>query len=43
MVGTHRALIYLYHRNNIVAFPKNVKGYKGNPDGLIRVKGVTWQ
>ncbi|HSE95017.1 MAG TPA: ABC transporter substrate-binding protein [Methylomirabilota bacterium] len=43
MVGVNRALIYLYHRNNIVAFPKNVKGYKANPDGLIRVKGVTWQ
>jgi peptide/nickel transport system substrate-binding protein len=43
MTGTHRALVYLYHQNYIVAFPKNLKGYRAVPDGLIRVKGTTWQ
>jgi peptide/nickel transport system substrate-binding protein len=28
--------------NYIVAFPKNLKGYKAVPDGLIRVKGASW-
>jgi len=37
-----RNVIYLYHLNYIVAFPRNVKGYHAVPDGLIRVKGVTW-
>jgi peptide/nickel transport system substrate-binding protein len=40
--GVHRSIIYVYHLNYIVAFPKNLKGYKANPDGLIRLKGVTW-
>jgi hypothetical protein len=35
--------VYLYHQNYIVAFPKNLKGYKAVPDGLIRLKGVSWQ
>jgi peptide/nickel transport system substrate-binding protein len=38
-----RNIVYLYHRNYIVAFPKNLKGYKPVPDGLIRLKGVSWQ
>jgi peptide/nickel transport system substrate-binding protein len=42
MVGVHRGILYLYHLNYIVAFPKNLRGYKANPDGLIRLKGVTW-
>jgi peptide/nickel transport system substrate-binding protein len=42
MVGVHRGILYLYHQNYIVAFPKNLKGYKGVPDGLIRIKGTTW-
>jgi len=25
-----------------VAFPKNLKGYKAVPDGLIRIKGTSW-
>jgi len=25
-----------------VAFPKNLKGYRAVPDGLIRIKGVSW-
>ena len=37
-----RNIIYLYHQNYIVAFPKNLKGYKAVPDGLIRVKGTSW-
>jgi len=37
-----RNLIYLYHQNYIVAYPKNVKNYKAVPDGLIRLKGVSW-
>ena len=40
--GAHRPLIYLYHLNYIVAYPKSLKGYKAVPDGLIRVKGATW-
>ncbi|MGH7321733.1 MAG: ABC transporter substrate-binding protein [Candidatus Rokuibacteriota bacterium] len=37
-----RNIVYLYHTNYIVAFPKALKGYKAVPDGLIRLKGVTW-
>jgi len=40
--GVHRNIIYLYHLNYIVAYPKNLKGYKSVPDGLIRIKGATW-
>ena len=40
--GVHRSIIYLYHLNYIVAYPKNLKGYKAVPDGLIRIKEVTW-
>jgi peptide/nickel transport system substrate-binding protein len=38
-----RNIIYLYHRNYIVAYPKNLKGYPAVPDGLIRIKGTSWQ
>jgi peptide/nickel transport system substrate-binding protein len=38
-----RNIIYLYHLNYIVSYPKNIKGYKAVPDGLIRIKGVSWQ
>jgi peptide/nickel transport system substrate-binding protein len=38
-----RNILYLYHLNYIVAYPKNLKGYKGVPDGLIRIKGTSWQ
>jgi peptide/nickel transport system substrate-binding protein len=41
-IGARRNIIYLYHRGYIVAFPKNLTGYKAVPDGLIRVKGVSW-
>jgi peptide/nickel transport system substrate-binding protein len=41
-ISARRNIIYLYHANYIVAYPKNLKGYKAVPDGLIRIKGVTW-
>jgi peptide/nickel transport system substrate-binding protein len=37
-----RNIIYIYHLNRIVAFPKSFKGYKAVPDGLIRLKGTSW-
>jgi peptide/nickel transport system substrate-binding protein len=37
-----RNIIYLYHPSYLVAFPKNFHGYKAVPDGLIRVKGTSW-
>jgi peptide/nickel transport system substrate-binding protein len=42
MVLGRRNLIYLYHQNYIVAYPKNLKNYKAVPDGLIRLKGTSW-
>jgi peptide/nickel transport system substrate-binding protein len=41
-ISARRNIIYLYHANYIVAYPKNLKGYKAVPDGLIRIKGVSW-
>ena len=41
--GQRRNVIYLYHTNYIVAYPKNLKGYSAVPDGLIRIKGTSWQ
>jgi len=38
-----RNILYLYHLNYIVSYPKHLKGYKAVPDGLIRLKGVSWQ
>jgi peptide/nickel transport system substrate-binding protein len=43
MVLSRRNLIYLYHQNYIVAYPKNLQNYKAVPDGLIRLKGVSWK
>jgi peptide/nickel transport system substrate-binding protein len=40
--GARRNILYLYHINYIVAFPKNLKGYRAVPDGLIRIKGASW-
>jgi peptide/nickel transport system substrate-binding protein len=37
-----RNIIYIYHQNYIVAFPKSFRGYKAVPDGLIRIKGTSW-
>ena len=42
MFAARRNIIYIYHLNYIVAFPKNLKGYKAVPDGLIRIKGTSW-
>lgn len=39
---TRRNIVYIYHLNYLVAYPKNLKGYKAVPDGLIRVKGTSW-
>jgi peptide/nickel transport system substrate-binding protein len=41
--GQRRNIIYLYHLNYIAAYPKNLKGYQAVPDGLIRIKGTSWQ
>ncbi len=38
-----RNILYLYFQNYITAYPKNLKGYKAVPDGLIRIKGTSWQ
>jgi peptide/nickel transport system substrate-binding protein len=42
MVLERRNLIYLYHQSYLVAYPKNLKNYKAVPDGLIRLKGTSW-
>jgi peptide/nickel transport system substrate-binding protein len=42
MFTARRNIVYIYHQNYIVAFPKSFKGYKAVPDGLIRVKGTSW-
>jgi len=42
LFNARRNIIYVYHQNYIVAFPKNLKGYKAVPDGLIRIKGTAW-
>ena len=38
-----RNIIYIYHPHYIAAHAKNLKGYKAVPDGLMRVKGTSWQ
>ena len=40
--GSRRNIVYLYHLNYIVAYPKNLRGYKAVPDGLIRIKDTSW-
>ncbi len=40
--GQRRNIVYFYHLNYIAAFPKSLKGYKAVPDGLIRIKGTSW-
>ncbi|MGH7393465.1 MAG: ABC transporter substrate-binding protein [Candidatus Rokuibacteriota bacterium] len=37
-----RNIVYIYHPNYIIAFPKSFKGFQAVPDGLIRVKGTSW-
>jgi peptide/nickel transport system substrate-binding protein len=41
-IAARRNVLYLYHLNYIAAFPKNLKAYKAVPDGLIRIKGASW-
>jgi peptide/nickel transport system substrate-binding protein len=43
LIGARRNVIYMFHQNYIVAFPKNLKDYHAVPDGLIRLKGTSWQ
>ena len=40
--GQRRNIIYLYHMNWIMGYPKSLKGYRAVPDGLIRIKGTSW-
>jgi peptide/nickel transport system substrate-binding protein len=42
MFTARRNIVYIYHPNYIVAFPRAFKGYTAVPDGLIRVKGTSW-
>jgi peptide/nickel transport system substrate-binding protein len=43
LIGARRNVIYLYHPHYIVAHAKNLKGYRAIPDGLVRIKGTSWQ
>jgi peptide/nickel transport system substrate-binding protein len=43
LLAARRNIIYLYHPHYIAAHAKNLKGYKAVPDGLMRVKGTSWQ
>ena len=43
IILARRNILYFYFQNYIVAFPKNLKGYTAVPDGLIRIKGTSWQ
>jgi peptide/nickel transport system substrate-binding protein len=43
LIGTRRNIIYLYHPHYIVAHARNLKGYRAIPDGLVRIKGTSWQ
>ena len=38
-----RNIIYLYHPHYVAAHARNLKGYRAVPDGLIRLKGTSWQ
>jgi peptide/nickel transport system substrate-binding protein len=38
-----RSIIYLYYPHYIEAHAKSLKGYKAVPDGLMRLKGTSWQ
>jgi peptide/nickel transport system substrate-binding protein len=42
MLAARRNIIYIYHLSYIVSYPKNFKGYHAVPDGLIRLKGTSW-
>jgi peptide/nickel transport system substrate-binding protein len=38
-----RNIVYLYHPHYIAAHAKSLKGYRAVPDGLLRLKGTSWQ
>ena len=42
LIAARRNILYLGHQNYIVAFPRSLKGYRAIPDGLIRLKGTSW-
>ena len=43
LITARRNVIYIYHPHYIAAHAKNLKGYKAVPDGLMRLKGTSWQ
>ena len=43
LLNARRSILYLYYPHYIAAHAKNLKGYKAVPDGLIRLKGTSWQ
>ena len=43
LLAARRSIIYLYHPHYIFAHAKNLRGYKAVPDGLVRLKGTSWQ
>ncbi|MBM4443054.1 MAG: ABC transporter substrate-binding protein [Candidatus Rokubacteria bacterium] len=43
LLAARRSIIYLYHPHYIAAHAKNLKGYTAVPDGLVRIKGTSWQ
>ena len=43
LIAARRNIIYLYHPHYIAAHAKNLKGYRAVPDGLVRLKGTSWQ
>jgi hypothetical protein len=43
LITARRNIIYLYHPHYIAAHAKNLKGYKAVPDGLVRLRGTSWQ
>ncbi|MBM4443295.1 MAG: ABC transporter substrate-binding protein [Candidatus Rokubacteria bacterium] len=43
LIAARRNIIYLYHPHYIAAHAKSLKGYKAVPDGLMRLRGTSWQ
>ena len=43
LLGQRRNTIFLYHPHYIVAHAKSLKGYRAIPDGLMRIRGTSWQ
>jgi len=43
LIAARRNIIYLYHPHYIAAHARNLKGYRAVPDGLMRLKGTSWQ